>query len=152
MLALRPNAPSISWKHMSPTIRIWVISGPLGMIVSGVITSVMLATGTIAALRVTPDCGNLGFNDCVGKISGALGNDEWLIVALAIVFLILVSATWFLTGLLAGRQAVRHIRRLEPGITNSQSRSVSLGWGCGALVAAAVMIAVLGILASVLGL
>ena len=27
MLAIRPNAPSISWKHMSPTIRIWGISG-----------------------------------------------------------------------------------------------------------------------------
>src|SRR5215212_1894389 len=41
MLVLRPNAPSISWKHMSPTIRIWGINVPLGMIVSGLITSVM---------------------------------------------------------------------------------------------------------------
>ena len=29
MLALHPYTPSISWKHMSPTIRIWAISGPV---------------------------------------------------------------------------------------------------------------------------
>jgi hypothetical protein len=52
----------------------------------------------------------------------------------------------------AGRQAVRHIRRLEPGITSGQSRGVSLGWGCGAIVAAIVMISVIGILSNALGL
>src|SRR5215211_2919327 len=48
MLTLRPNAPSISWKHMSPTIRIWGISGPLGMIVSGLVTSLMIAVGAVS--------------------------------------------------------------------------------------------------------
>ena len=45
MLSLRPNAPSITWKHMSPTIRVWGISGPLGMIVSGIVTAIMVAVG-----------------------------------------------------------------------------------------------------------
>ena len=31
MLALRQNAPSIQWKHMSPSIQIWGISGALGI-------------------------------------------------------------------------------------------------------------------------
>ena len=55
-------------------------------------------------------------------------------------------------GMFAGWQAVRHIRRLEPGITTGQSRGVSLGWGCGAIVAAVAMIIVVGILFNVAGL
>ena len=34
MLALRPNTPSISWKHMFPAIRIWgigIVSSALGL-------------------------------------------------------------------------------------------------------------------------
>jgi hypothetical protein len=153
MLALRPNAPSISWKHMSPTIRIWAVSGPLGMIASGAIVSLMLAMGAIAIQSASPDCSGLNFNECVGQIFGAaIGNAIGLILVIGLVFLVFVVTAWFLTGLFAGRQAVRHIRRLEPGITNRQSRSVSLGWGCGALVAAVVTMLVIGILASVLGL
>jgi hypothetical protein len=52
----------------------------------------------------------------------------------------------------AGWQVVRHIRRLEPGITNRQGWKVSTGWGCGAIVAAIVMIFLIGILSSALGL
>jgi hypothetical protein len=113
----------------------------------------MLATGAIAIQSTAPDCTGVGFNDCVGQIFGAaLGNAIGLVIVIALVFLLFVTAAWFLVGLFAGRQAVRHIRRLEPGITNSQSRSVSLGWGCGAIVAAVVMSVLVGVLASVLGL
>ncbi|HSO11717.1 MAG TPA: toll/interleukin-1 receptor domain-containing protein [Anaerolineales bacterium] len=153
MLALRPNAPSISWKHMSPTIRIWAISGPLGMIASGLITSLMLATGAIAIQSASPDCNGLGFNECVGQIFGAaLGQAIGMVILILLVFLLIVMAAWFLTGMFAGWQAVRHIRRLEPGITQGQSRGVSLGWGCGAIVAAIVMIFIVGVLSSALGL
>jgi hypothetical protein len=153
MLALRPNAPSISWKHMSPTIRIWAISGPLGMIVSGVITSLMLATGAIAIQSTAPDCSSLNFNDCVGQIFGAaLGNAIGLIILILFVFLTFVLAAWFLTGMFAGWQVVNHIRRLEPGITKAQSRGVSLGWGCGAILAAIVMMLIVGLFANALGL
>jgi hypothetical protein len=152
MLALRPNAPSISWKHMSPTIRIWSISGPLGMLVSGVITAIMLALGAINAQSAEPDCsGSLG--DCVGQIIGsALGEVIALVFITLLVFLLFVVGAWFLTGMFAGWQVVRHIRRLEPGITRSQGWRVSAGWGCGAIVAAIVMIVLAGILSNAFGL
>jgi hypothetical protein len=153
MLALRPNAPSISWKHMSPTIRIWAVSGPLGMIVAGLVTALMSALGAITVDSVDPDCSGVGFGDCVGQIIGsAIGEAIALVFLIALIFLLFVFVIWFLTGMFAGRQAVRHIRRLEPGITNGQSRGVSLGWGCGAIVAAIVMIFVVGILSNALGL
>lgn len=153
MLALRPNAPSIAWKHMSPTIRIWAVSGPLGMIVSGVITVFMLAVGAISVQSAEPDCSGMGFGDCMGQILGsAIGEAIGTFILIGVVFLILVVIAWFLTGMFAGWQVVRHIRRLEPGITKTQSRGVSLGWGCGAIVAAIVMMVLLGVISSVLGL
>jgi hypothetical protein len=153
MLALRPNAPSISWKHMSPTIRIWAISGPLGMIVSGLVTAIVVALGTITVESVDPDCTGVGFGECMGQVFGAaLGEAIGVIILTLFVFLLFVIAAWFITGMFAGRQAVRHIRRLEPGITSGQSRGVSLGWGCGSIVAAVVMIFVIGILSSAFGL
>lgn len=151
MFALRPNAPSISWKHMSPTIRIWGISGPLGMLLSGLITGLMVTLGAITMPSAEPDCEGLGlsFAQCLGAgIGNAIGSVFVFFLIIAFVFLIFLVAGWFLTGVFAGRQAVRHIRRLEPGITNSQSRSVSFGWGCGAIVAAIVAIFVMGILFS----
>jgi hypothetical protein len=152
MLALRPNAPSISWKHMSPTIRIWAISGPLGMIASGLITSLLIAVGTIGLGTAEPDCSG-GFGECVGQIIGTtIGNVLVFAFAILVVFFLFVIVAWFLTGMFAGGLAVRHIRRLEPGITSSQSRRVSLGWGCGAIIAAIVTIFIIGILSNALGL
>lgn len=153
MLTLRPNAPSISWKHMSPTIRIWGISGPLGMIVSGLITALMIAVGALSVQSAQPDCSGVGFGDCIGQIIGsALGEAIGLILLIMVVFLLFVIVAWFLTGMFAGWQVVRHIRRLEPGITNGQGWRVSAGWGCGAIVAAVVMIFLIGVLTSALGL
>jgi len=153
MLTLRPNAPSISWKHMSPTIRIWGISGPLGMIVSGLITALMIAVGALSVQSAQPDCSGVGFGDCIGQIIGsALGEAIGLSLLIMVVFLLFVIVAWFLTGMFAGWQVVRHIRRLEPGITNGQGWRVSAGWGCGAIVAAVVMIFLIGVLTSALGI
>ena len=153
MLALRPNAPSISWKHMSPTIRIWAINGPLGMVVSGIVTAVMVAAGAISVQGNDVSCEGLGFGECLGAgIGNALGEAILFILIIMLVFFLLVGVVWFLTGMFAGRQAVRHIRRLEPGITSAQSRKVSMGWGCGALVATIVVVLVIGVLSSMLGL
>jgi len=128
---------------MSPTIRIWGISGPLGMIVSGLITAIMLAVGAISVQSAQPDCSGVGFGQCIGAILGsAIGQAIGLII---------VIAAWFLTGMFAGWQAVRHIRKLEPGITDKQGWSVSTGRGCGAIVAAFVMIFLIGILSNLLG-
>ena len=153
MLALRPNAPSISWRHMSPTIRIWGISGPLGLIVSGLITGLMVTIGAISAQTTETNCEGLNFGECLGAgIGHAIGDAIGFLIIIVFVFLLFVIAAWFLTGVFAGWQSVRHIRRLEPGITNGQSRGVSLGWGCGAIVAAIVMIIFFGILSSALHL
>jgi hypothetical protein len=151
MLALRPNAPSISWKHMSPTIRIWGISGPLGMIVSGVITTLMIAVGAISVQHQELNCE--GISQCIGAAFGsAIGEAIGLVILILAVFLLFVIVAWFLTGMFAGWLAVRHIRRLEPGISNKQGWSVSAGWGCGAIVAAIIMLSLIGIVSSVLGL
>jgi hypothetical protein len=153
MLSLRPNAPSISWKHMSPTIRIWAISGPLGMVVSGIVTAVMVAVGVVSVQSTELNCDDLNFGQCIGAAFGqAIGEALALVFFILIVFLLLVAVVWFLTGMFAGWQVVRHIRRLEPGITRRQGWGVSLGWGCGALVATIVALISIGIVSSALGL
>jgi hypothetical protein len=153
MLSLRPNASSISWKHMSPTIRIWAISGPLGMIVSGMVTALMLAVGVISGQGAEPNCDNLDFGQCLGSIFGnAIGEFVALIFFVMLVFLLLLGIVWFLTGMLAGWQVVRHIRRLEPGITRRQGWGVSIGWGCGAILAALAALLSIVIISSALGL
>jgi hypothetical protein len=136
---------------MSPTIRIWGLSGPLGMIVSGIITAILLGIGAISVQNIEPDCSG-SFGECVGQIIGsAIGEAIGLIIIVLLVFLIFVIATWFLTGMFAGWQVTRHIRRLEPGITSRQAWGVSAGWGCGAIVAAMIMFLLLGFISNVLG-
>jgi hypothetical protein len=153
MLALRPNAPSISWKHMSPTIRIWGISGALGIFVSGLITSFMIAIGAITVSSAETSCEGLSLGECLGAAFGsAVGEAIVTVLLILAVFLLFVTIAWFLTGMFAGWQVVRHIRRLEPGITRSQGWKVSTGWGCGAIFAAVVMLFLIGILSSALGL
>lgn len=148
MLVLRPNAPSISWKHMSPTIRIWAISGPLGMIASGLITALMIAVGAISVQSAQVECTG-GMGECLGQIiGGALAEAVALVILILLVFLFFVTLAWFLTGMFAGWQVVRHLRRLEPGITRRQGWQVSTSWGCGAIAAAVVMTLLLGFLAS----
>ncbi len=153
MLALRPNAPSISWKHMSPTIRIWGISGALGIVVSGMITSLMLAVGVLSVQSQEPNCEALSLGQCLAAYFGAvLGEAAVTILLLLAVFLLFVIVAWFLTGMFAGWLAVRHIRRLEPGITSGQGWRVSAGWGCGAIVAAVATILIIVILSNALEL
>jgi hypothetical protein len=153
MLALRPNAPSISWKHMSPTIRIWGMSGALGIVISGLITSVMIAVGAISVSSAETNCEGLTLGQCLGAAFGrALGEAIATVLLVLAVFLLFVTIAWFLTGMFAGWQVVRHIRRLEPGITRSQGWKVSTGWGCGAIVAAVVMLFLIGMISSALGL
>lgn len=136
MLALRPNAPSISWKHMSPTIRIWGITGSIGTIISWLLLALIFwlsdaESGIIGVAFESLDCG--GIMDCVERF---LLSIVAIYLLIALVFIFFLVCIWFFTGVIAGWQSVRHIRRLEPGITSRQSRSVSLGWGCGSIIAA----------------
>jgi len=153
MLALRPNAPSISWKHMAPAIRIWVISGPLGMIISGLVTSLMIAAGTLSVAGTGLECSDLSFSDCAGQIIGsAIGEAIAIIIIILLVFLLMLLAAWFLTGMFAGWQAVRHIRKLEPGITRGQTRWVMFGWGLGGLAGAILTLLIMAAISSASGL
>jgi hypothetical protein len=153
MLSLRPNAPSISWKHMSPTIRIWGLSGPLGMVVSGLITAVLLGIGIISFPAVEADCSGVGLGECLGQIVGTtLAGAFVFALIILLVFAFFVVAAWFLTGMFAGWQVTRHIRRLEPGITTRQAWGVSTGWGCGAILAAVSMFILLAMISSALKL
>jgi hypothetical protein len=153
MLALRSNAPSILWEHMEPTIRIWSFTGPIGALVVGVITTVLVAAGVISTQSINIDCDGLSLSQCLGTgIDGAMGQVLATALTIAGVFMLLVLVIWFFTGVFAGWQAVRHIRRLEPGITSRQGRSVTVGWGCGSIVAAGVMIAVFGVILDIMGL
>jgi hypothetical protein len=153
MLVLRPYVPSISWKHMSPTIRIWAISGPVGMIISGILTVVMLIIGIINVQTAPVDCTNIGLSQCLGQTFGsAIGATIATMFIILAVFMIFLIVTWFLTGMFAGWLVVRHVRRLEPGITRRQGWSVSAGWGCGAIVAALIAGLTIFLLTSSFGL
>jgi hypothetical protein len=150
MLTLRPYAPSIFWKHISPTIRIWAVSGPLGMIISGIMTVITLIVGVINIQDKIPSCPRGDLVPCLSRIlSNASEQDMRTATLIIVLFVFFVTGIWFLTGTLAGWLVVRHVRRLEPGITRRQGWSVSVGWGCGAIVAAIIMILTLSILTTI---
>lgn len=135
MLALRRNAISIRWKHMSRSIRIWGLYAPIGVIVAGAL--VMLLFNPDAILGNTPECSQAGLAECLVEGFGyalASGIAAGFMLVLTIIFYALVAV--FGLGLIAGWLAVRHIRRLEPGILGRQAIWVVLGWGGGAVLAA----------------
>jgi len=143
MLALRRFAPSINWKHMSPAIRIWALSGPLGLLIS---IGLMLVTFKPPTSNV--DCGlNIA---CIFGVGFAQAFITVLGQILLVLFFVVV--VWFLTGIFSGWLAVRHIRRLEPGITRGQSSWVMFGWGLGALVGGLGTFIVVALLSQAFGL
>jgi hypothetical protein len=152
MFILRAYAPSILWQHISPTIRIWAVSGPLGMIISGVITVIMLIVGVISTANQYSSCEGIEAAQCLSQIfSRAQREDLSTITLILVAFFLFVTVVWFLTGMLAGWMVVRHVRRLEPGITGRQGWQTSTSWGCGAVVAAVITMLALGIAANTVG-
>ena len=124
---------------MSPTIRIWAISGPVGMVISGIFTVVMLLIGIISIQTQPVNCTNAGIAECLVQILGnSIGQTIAVVLLVLAVFMIFLIIVWFLTGMLAGWLVVRHVRRLEPGITRRQGWSVTLSWGFGAILAAVI--------------
>jgi len=124
------------------------------MIVSGLTTILVLAIGAIGAQSATPNCDGAEFRSCVEQIVGRAASAEYrgIFIFTLLVFLLFVIVIWFLTGMFTGWLAVRHIRRLEPGITSRQGWGVSAGWGCGAIVAALVTIIMIVLFSSSLRL
>jgi TIR domain-containing protein len=152
MLALRRYAPSITWRHMSPAIRNWIISGPLGVLVSGAATATLVAVGAIGMSSATPDCSGLSFSECLGQgIGSAIGQAIGFFIIVLLVFFVILIGIWFATGLLAGWLSVRHIRRLEPGITRREAGWVMFGWGLGSLVGSVAGLAAAGLIGPALG-
>lgn len=153
MLTLRPFAPSIFWKHMAPSIRIWAVSGPVGMIISGIVTVIMLIIGVISTQNAMPSCQGNPVAQCLSQIfRDAYTESVGTILLIILIFFLLVIVIWFLTGALVGWLVVHHVRRLEPGIQRRQGWGVSISWGLGAIVAALITALVLGMFARVFNL
>ena len=127
MFVLRHHAGSIMWKHMRSSIRIWGLVGPIGSTLAGGVAYVLIEASLTSA-----DCSGLSIGDCFGAAIGqGLANAFSLIVGTVFYgFLALL-----VLGCIAGWLAVRHIRRLEPGILGRQAIWVILGWGSGAVIA-----------------
>jgi hypothetical protein len=143
MLALRKNATSIHWRHMSMAIRIWAIGGTIAGALS---FGLFLFSAELPTTTSEPvDCSGLDFAECFQArveqgMSDVIG--QACVGALAIIVVILLGATLstvavLIIGLVAGGAAVRRIRRLEPGILGRQAVWVVLGWGLGAVLTVA---------------
>lgn len=146
MVVLRRHATGVGWLHMSPAIGIWAVSGPLGTALSVGLTVLLINIGLIAVSAPAGDCSGVSFQDCIGQIfTAAIQYAINLMVALCAFSLLFMVGTWFLTGMFAGWWAVRRIRRIEPGVSRKQSTGVSLGWGCGSVVAAFMFMVSIGI-------
>ncbi len=132
MVALRHNAGSVRWRHMSPAIPIWGIVGSVGVVAAGALA--MAGAGVEEAAR--PACtGDLG--ECLGQALGnAIGDAIASAIAVAFAILLYSAAVLFVIGCVAAWLVVRRIRRLEPGIVGQQTGGVVVGWGCGSMVAA----------------
>jgi hypothetical protein len=137
MLALRHHAISIRWKHMSPSIRTWGLVGPIGAIVAGVVAFAGLSAAA------PPSCTGLSFGDCLGKAFGTAIGTAILTVLVALFYSLIAV---FAIGAVAGWLAVRHIRRLEPGILGRQAIWVLIGWGGGAIASALVTLTAISML------
>lgn len=131
MLVLRHHAVSIAWKHMKAAIRIWGLVGPLGTVASALLA--------VALFTFTPrsvDCSQLSTVDCFTESMGmAFGNAIGAAIGMMFAILFYTFFLLLILGGFAGWLAVRHIRRLEPGILGKQAIWVILGWASGAILA-----------------
>lgn len=142
MLVLRRHASSIAWKHISPSIRVWGLIGPVGTVIATGL-ALLLAEGPSADAITDFDCSGLNFGECiVGAAGQAIGAVLVSIFILVLAVLVFVLLTLFLIGAVAGGMAVRHIRRLEPGILGRQAIWIVLAWGAGAVLAGLAPLAV----------
>jgi hypothetical protein len=135
MLALRRNAGSIHWRHMSSAIRIWGIVGPIGTVAAGLLTIALFNPSSVVT-SAAPSCANLSPGDCFAAgVGHAIGSSLAVGFTLALLMILYILATLFVIGAIAGWLAVRHIRRLEPGILGRQAIWVIIGWGGSAILA-----------------
>ena len=148
MISLRHHASSIRWRHMSPAIPIWGIVGPIGVIAAGAVAAAGVRIQEVAQPACTGDvmqCIGEGFGQAIGE---ALAYAFAVVIAIVLYSAIVV----FAVGCVAAWLVVRRIRRLEPGIIGRQTAGVTVGWGCGSLVAALSAILVAVFIADAIGM
>jgi hypothetical protein len=74
--------------------------------------------------------------ECIAtSVFQSLGEAIAYAIAVAIAVLLYSVVVVFVIGCIAAWLVVRRIRRLEPGIIGRQTAGVTVGWGCGSIVA-----------------
>ncbi len=131
MIALRHNAANISWKHMKSSVRIWGLVGPIGTAIA--FGLVLLFVDVVAV--DAPESANI-VEAIGGAFAAGLASGIMTVMVMAIAFLFYSLIAFSIIGAVAGWFAVRHIRRLEPGILGKQAIWVVIGWGISAPLAA----------------
>jgi len=131
MIALRHNAANISWKHMKSSIRIWGLVGPIGTALAfGLVILI------VDVVEVEPQESSNIVEGIAGVFVAGLASGIATVLLMAIAFMFYALIAFALIGAVAGWFAVRHIRRLEPGILGRQAIWVVIGWAISAPLAA----------------
>jgi len=131
MIALRHNAANISWKHMKSSVRIWGLVGPIGTAIA--FGLVLLFVDVVAV--DAPESSNI-VEAIGGAFAAGLASGIMTAILMAIAFFFYSLIAFSIIGAVAGWFAVRHIRRLEPGILGKQAIWVIIGWGISAPLSA----------------
>lgn len=131
MFVLRHNAANISWKHMKSSIRIWGFIGPIGTAIA--LGLVLLFVDVVAV--DAPESSNI-IEGIAGVFAAGLVSGLATVIVMAIAFIFYSLFAFLVIGAVAGWLAVRHIRRLEPGILGRQAIWVIIGWGLSAPISA----------------
>ena len=131
MFVLRHQAENISWKHMKSSIRIWGIVGPIGAAIAFGLVILFVDVVSVDA----PESSNI-VEGIMGAFVAGLASGLATVIVMVFAFLFYSLIAFMIIGSFAGMLAVRHIRRLEPGILGRQAIWVVIGWGLSAPLAA----------------
>ena len=131
MIALRYNAANISWKHMKSSIRIWGLVGPIGTAIAFGLVVMFVDVVAVDA----PESSNI-VEGIAGAFAAGLVSGIATVLVMVIAFIFYSLIAFVVIGLVAGWFAIRHIRRLEPGILKRQALWVIIGWGISAPLSA----------------
>ena len=131
MITLRHHAVNISWKHMKSSIRIWGLVGPIGTAIAFGLVILFVDVVAVDA----PESANI-VEAIGGAFAAGLASGILTAVVMALAFILYSLVAFTIIGAVAGWFAVRHIRRLEPGILGKQAIWVIIGWAISAPLAA----------------
>ena len=116
---------------MKSSIRIWGLVGPVGTAIAFGLVILFVDVVTVDVPESDNIVEAIGGVFAAGFASGIL---TAVVIALAFMLYSLIAFT--IIGAVAGWFAVRHIRRLEPGILGKQAIWVIIGWAISAPLSA----------------